>query len=214
MSKAQTLYIWLEGDFEAPPKIEIKVAPEMPLPQFRNKYVNTDKSHLIMHVYAASDDDGNPFEVAVRPAKTPAQKPSKTISGTPLKGIKGIGPSYMARLRAAGIESIEDLREAGTTPAKRAALGKQVDRNERIILQWVQIADLMRIKGVDTKQSTLMWESGIKAPADLPAQQPTQLLLLLRKVNAEKRIIKKLPSSEQLNGWIEQAEKLPVLVKE
>jgi len=56
-------------------------------------------------------------------------------------------------------------------------LGKQVDRNESIILRWVQIADLMRIKGVDTQQSSLLWETGIKAPADLPAQQPNHLLL-------------------------------------
>jgi predicted flap endonuclease-1-like 5' DNA nuclease len=213
MSKTQTLYIWLEGDFERPPTIEVKVAPEMPLPQFRNKYVNTEKSHLVMHIYAATDDDGNSYEVAVQPVKTPIQKPSSAISGTPLKGIKGIGPSYAAKLHAAGIESIEELREAGVTPAKRVALSKRVDRNQSIILRWVQIADLMRIEGVGTKQADLLWEAGVKAPVDLPPQQPNHLLLLLRKINGEKQIIKKLPSSQQLAGWIDQAEKLPVLIK-
>jgi predicted flap endonuclease-1-like 5' DNA nuclease len=89
-----------------------------------------------------------------------------------------------------------------------------VGRNERIILRWVQIADLMRIKGVGTQQSTLLWEAGVKSPADLPPQQPSHLLLVLRRVNEEKRIVKKLPSSEQLAGWIEQAEKLPALIEE
>jgi predicted flap endonuclease-1-like 5' DNA nuclease len=214
MSKTQTLYIWLEGDFELPPTIEVKVAPEMPLPQFRNKYVNTQKSHLIMHVYAATDDDGTPFEVTVQPAKVQPQTLGTTMSGTPLTGIKGIGPGYMAKLRTAGIESVEDLRAAGTTPAKRAALGKQVDRNESIILRWVQIADLMRIKGVGTQQSTLLWEAGIKTPADLPLQQPSHLLLLLRKINEEKRIVKKLPPSKQLTAWVEEARNLPVLIEE
>lgn len=214
MSKAQTLYVWLEGDFELPPTIEVKVAPEMPLPQFRNRYVDTTKAHLIMHVYAATDDDGNPFEVAIQPTQTPIQKSSTIISGTPLTGIKGIGPSYMAKLRAAGIGSVEELRQAGTTPAKRAELSRQVDRNESIILQWVQLADLMRIKGVNSQQSVLLWEAGIKAPFDLPAQQPSQLLLLLRKINTEKRIVKKLPSNEKLAGWIAQAEKLPILIEE
>jgi predicted flap endonuclease-1-like 5' DNA nuclease len=213
MSKAQTLYVWLEGDFDLPPTIEVKVAPEMPLPQFRNKYVNTEKAHLVMHVYGATDDNGNPFEVAVQPAQTATPKSSPTISGTPLTGIKGIGPSYMAKLRAAGIECIEDLREAGTTSAKRAALGQQVDRNESIILHWVQLADLMRIKGVGTQQSELLWEAGIKAPADLPAQQQDHLLPLLRKINGEKSIVKKLPSSKQLNEWIAQAKKLPALIE-
>lgn len=214
MNKAQTLYIWLEGDFELPPTIEVKVAPEMPLPQFRNRYVNTEKAHLIMHVYAAADDDDNLFEVAVQPTQRPLQKSSTTMAGTPLTGIKGIGPSYLAKLRAAGIESVEDLRQAGTTPGKRAELSKQVDRNESIILRWVQIADLMRIKGVDTQQSTLLWEAGIKAPADLPAQQQNHLLPLLRKINTENRIVKKLPSSDQLADWIEQAKKLPTLIEE
>ena len=136
------------------------------------------------------------------------------MTGTPLTSIKGIGPSYVAKLRAAGIESVEDLRQAGTTPSKRAELSKQVDRNESIILRWVQIADLMRIKGVNTQQSTLLWEAGIKTPADLPAQQQNHLLPLLRKINTENRIVKKLPSNEQLAGWIEQAEKLPALIEE
>ena len=214
MSKAQTLYIWREGNFDPPPTIEVKVAPEMSLPQFRNKYVNTEKAHLIMHVYAAADDDGNPFEVTVQPAQRPLQKSSTTMVGTPLTSIKGIGPSYQAKLRATGIKSVEDLREASTTPGKRAELSKQVDRNESIILRWVQIADLMRIKGVDTQQGTLLWEAGIKAPADLPAQQQNHLLPLLRKINTDIRIVKKLPSSEQLTGWIAQAEKLPVLIEE
>ena len=72
----------------------------------------------------------------------------------------------------------------------------------------------MRIKEVDTKQSTLLYEAGIKTPADLPAHQPNHLLLLLRRINEEKRIVKKLPSSQQLAGWIEQAKKLPVFIKE
>jgi predicted flap endonuclease-1-like 5' DNA nuclease len=215
MNKSQTLYIWLEGDFDRPPNIEVKIAPEMPLPQFRDRYVNTQKSHLIMHVYAATDDSGNTFEVAVQPLQTPAPQiiSPTTMAGTPLNKIKGIGPSFMAKLHEAGIESIEDLRQAGTTTAKRAALARQVDRPESMVLRWVQLADLMRIDGVNAEQSALLWEAGIKTPADLPAQPADHLLPILRKTNEEKSVVKKLPSNSQLAAWIEQAKKLPVLLE-
>ncbi|MBN1220002.1 MAG: DUF4332 domain-containing protein [Anaerolineae bacterium] len=215
MSEAQELYIWLEGDFERPPKIAAKVAPAMPLRNFRDKYVDTDKSYLIMHVYAATDDEGQNFTVTLHPANKSAKTTNQTITGTTLTGVKGIGRKYTALLREkAGIESIEELRETGATPAKRAALAQQTGRNETVILRWVQLADLMRLEGVGQDYSALLWEAGIKTPSDLPAQNPERLLQLLTRLNDQKRLTHRLPSIGQIMSWMEQAKGLPDLVKE
>ncbi len=215
MSDPQELYIWLEGNFERPPKIEVKVAPPIPLRKFREQYVDTDNSFLIMRVYAATDDKGNNFTVTLQPATKDIEQTSETIAGTTLTGIKGIGRRYTAMLREkAGVESVEDLRQAGATPAKRAKLVKQTGRSEKVILRWVQMADLMRIEGVGEDYSALLWEAGITAPVDLPAQHPERLLQLLTKINEKKRLTQRLPSAGRITDWIEQAKDLPKLVKE
>ncbi|RPJ56056.1 MAG: DUF4332 domain-containing protein [Dehalococcoidia bacterium] len=214
MSESHELYIWLEGNFQRPPKIEARVAPAMPLSKFKDKYIDTDKSYLIMRVYAATDDEGNTFTVTLAPTQALDQT-SETISGTTLTGIKGIGRRYTAMLREkAGVESIEELREVGATPKGRAKLAQKTGRSDKIILRWAQIADLMRIEGVGEDYSALLWETGVTAPADLPRQKPEHLLQLLTKTNEEKRVTHRLPSLGQLSDWIEQAKKLPVLVKE
>ncbi len=213
MSESQKLYIWLEGDFERPPHIEVKAAPFMPLESFKQKYVDGEKTFLIMRVYGATDDEGNVFTVKLEPASSVSQTASETISGTSLTGIKGIGRRYTAMLREAGIESIEELREAGATPAQRAALSQKIGRNETILTHWVQMADLMRIEGVGEDYSALLWEAGITTPVDLPRQQPERLLDLLTRTNEEKHIAHRLPAIGQIEDWITQARKLPPLVE-
>jgi predicted flap endonuclease-1-like 5' DNA nuclease len=215
MSESQDLYIWLEGNFEYPPKIETMVAPKMPLHQFRDKYVDTDKSYLIMHVYAATDDEGHNFTVTLHPTAQEPEKTSETISGTVLTSIKGIGRRYTAMLREkVGVESVEDLREAGKTPAARARLAEKTGRSEEVIQRWVQIADLMRLEGVGEDYSALLWEAGITAPSDLTRQNPERLRTLLAHTNDNKRVAHRLPSTGQITHWIEQAKRLPALVKE
>ena len=215
MNEAQELYIWLEGNFERPPKIEVKVAPAMPLRRFRDKYVDTNRSYLIMRVYAATDDAGQNFTVTLQPASEGLEEISETIAATTLTTIRGIGHKSVAVLREkAGIESVEDLRAAGTTPARRAALARQTGRSETVILRWVQLADLMRIEGVDGDYSALLWEAGLTAPADLAAQNPERLLQLLTRTNEEKSLTHHLPSLGQISYWIKQAKDLPELVEE
>jgi predicted flap endonuclease-1-like 5' DNA nuclease len=215
MNESHELYIWLEGNFEHPPKIEARIAPAMPLRQFKDKYVDTDNSYLIMRVYAATDDEGHNFTVTLQPLEEKLDNTSETISGTVLTSIKGIGRKYTAMLRQkAGIESVEDLRETGKTPTGRAALARKTERGEEVILHWVQIADLMSIEGIGEDYSALLWEAGITAPSDLTSQKPERLRILLTKTNEEKRVAHRLPSLGQITDWIEQAKKLPILVKE
>jgi predicted flap endonuclease-1-like 5' DNA nuclease len=215
MSEERELYIWLEGDFTHLPKIQARVAPHMPLSKFRDKYVPVDRSHLIMRVYAVTDEEGNTFTINLEPTELPNLETSETISGTTLTGIKGIGRKYTAMLREkAGIESIEELLEAGITPQGRAELVQKTGRNDSTILHWVQLADLMRVEGVGEDYSALLWETGITSPADLPRQKPESLLELLTKTNQQKRLTHRLPSLSQIISWMEQAKKLPVVVKE
>lgn len=213
MSKYQDLYIWLEGDIEQLPKIEVKAAPSMPLQEFRDNYVDTDKSYLIMRIYAATDDEGNTFAVALQPPVETVHQTSETISATRLSAIKGIGRKYTTLLREkAKVASVEDLREAGATPAGRASLAQLIGRSENIILRWVQIADLMRLEGVGEDYSALLWEAGITSVPQLATKTPDYLEQLLTKTNEQMNLVNRLPWADQITSWIEQAKRLPGLI--
>ncbi len=62
--------------------------------------------------------------------------------------IEGIGELYEAKLGAAGIDTTEQLLEAGKTPEGRLRLSEATGINNKLILKWVNHADLFRIKGV------------------------------------------------------------------
>jgi hypothetical protein len=65
-----------------------------------------------------------------------------------LSEIEGIGAAYSEKLSAAGIKSQEKLLEAGGTPKGRKDLAAKTDISGKLILKWVNRADLARVKGV------------------------------------------------------------------
>ncbi|MGH2603457.1 MAG: DUF4332 domain-containing protein, partial [Dehalococcoidia bacterium] len=67
---------------------------------------------------------------------------------TKLEDIEGIGPAYAEKLRGAGISSVEALLKAGATPAGRKEVAAKSGLSDGKVLEWVNHADLFRIKGV------------------------------------------------------------------
>ncbi len=74
--------------------------------------------------------------------------------------IEGIGPVYKKKLKAAGIATTEKLLEVGGTPKGRKELAEKAGIDETLILEWVNLADLFRIKGVGSEYSDLLEEAG------------------------------------------------------
>lgn len=65
-----------------------------------------------------------------------------------LMEIEGIGESYAAKLQGAGIVSIEDLLEKGSSPKGRKELVEKAGVSDKLFLRWANMADLFRIEGV------------------------------------------------------------------
>jgi predicted flap endonuclease-1-like 5' DNA nuclease len=74
-----------------------------------------------------------------------------------------------------------------------------------MILRWVQLADLMRIEGIGSDYSQLLWDAGITCVPDLAAQKPKLLLNTLTRVKEEQDGVQRLPYLEQVSDWIRQA---------
>jgi len=132
---------------------------------------------------------------------------------TPITKIEGIGKSYAEKLKAMGIKTVEQLLEAGATPSGREKIAKELGVSPKVVLKWVNKADLMRIKGVGEEYSDLLEAAGVDSPAELARRNAENLLKKMEEVNKEKKLVRQLPYLKQVQKWIEQAKKLPKVVK-
>jgi predicted flap endonuclease-1-like 5' DNA nuclease len=127
--------------------------------------------------------------------------------------IEGIGKSYAAKFRAAGIASQEQFLEMGSTPQGRQALAEKVDVSGKLILEWINRADLNRIKGIGSEYSDLLEAAGVDTVPELAQRNPENLYAQLKTVNAEKKLIRRLPGLKRVAGWVTQAKALPRVVQ-
>ena len=128
---------------------------------------------------------------------------------TKLETIEGIGPVFAEKLREKGIGTVEALLEAGSTPEGRQRLEERTGIGHKLILEWVNLADLMRIKGIGEEYSDLLEEAGVDTVKELRNRVPENLYQKMMEVNEVKKLVRRLPTSRMVADWIEQAKNLP-----
>ncbi len=131
---------------------------------------------------------------------------------TKLTEIEGIGDTYAAKLRGVGIESVEDLRRAGATPAGRRALEEKTGIGHQHILRWVNMADLFRITGVGEQYADLLEAAGVDTLPELAQRNPEHLESKMAECNAERVRVKKIPTRSQIEKWVAEAKSLPRVI--
>ena len=127
--------------------------------------------------------------------------------------IEGIGPVYMAKLREAGIASTEALLKKGATRQGRKELAEKTGLTENQLLEWINHADLFRIKGVGPEYADLLEEAGVDTVPELAQRNPDNLYQKLLEVNAEKKLVRRLPTLDMVKSWVEQAKQLPRVIE-
>lgn len=126
-----------------------------------------------------------------------------------LEEIEGIGPSYAAQLAEHGLSTTDHLLEQGGTPEGREALAEKSGISHKLLLEWVNHADLCRIKGVGGEFADLLEAAGVDSVVELGTRNATNLAGTLEKTNEEKKLVRRVPSESEVAGWIEQAKALP-----
>jgi predicted flap endonuclease-1-like 5' DNA nuclease len=129
-----------------------------------------------------------------------------------LEKIEGIGEVYAAKLREAGIATTDALLEVGASPEGRQEIAERADISGKLILEWVNLADLFRIKGVGEEYSDLLEEAGVDTVPELAQRNAGNLYAKLVEVNGEKKLVRRLPTQAQVADWIEQAKGLPRVI--
>jgi len=126
-----------------------------------------------------------------------------------LSMIEGIGDSYEAKLKEVGIRSVEGLLKACATKKGRDALAEKSGIGEKMILKWANHADLFRIKGVGGEYAELLEAAGVDTVPELAQRKPENLMAKMIEVNETKKLVRKLPTKDQVGNWVKQAGELP-----
>lgn len=126
--------------------------------------------------------------------------------------IEGIGPVFAEKLSVADIKTVEGLLEAGASRTGRKKLAEVTGLSEKKILEWVNMADLFRIKGVASQFAELLKASGVDTVKELRNRNAENLYAKLVEVQEEKKITRTVPALSQVADFIEQAKALEPVV--
>ncbi len=154
------------------------------------------------------DRTQGPKEVVVKIKESPVKK-EVTPRSAGVEEIEGIGPAYAKKLKEEGIKTTDDLLEAGSTKKGREELAEKTGIAERLILEWVNKADLSRIKGIGEEYSDLLEEAGVDTVVELSRRNPENLHATIVGINEAKKLVRRTPTLSNVKDWIEQAKTLP-----
>jgi predicted flap endonuclease-1-like 5' DNA nuclease len=127
---------------------------------------------------------------------------------TSVKKIEGIGGKFAEKLRVYGITTTEGLLEKGATPKGRQELAEKTGIPDKLILEWVNLSDLFRVRGIGEEYSDLLEEAGVDTVVELSKRVPENLYVKLAEINEKEKLVRRLPSKSLVAGWVEQAKKL------
>ena len=132
---------------------------------------------------------------------------------TSIEDLEGVGPKMGDTFRDNDIQTVEDLLERGATAAGRKALEEATGISGKRILTFVNMADLMRVKGVGAEYAELLQASGVDTVKELRNRNAENLAAKMAEVNEEKELTRSVPSAKVVTGWVEHAKELDPVIE-
>src|SRR6476620_471396 len=111
-----------------------------------------------------------------------------------ISDIKGMDAAMQAKMAAANIHTTDDLLAHAGTSAQRGALASQLGTTSAQLTEWVNRADLMRLKGVGTEFANLLEDCGVDSCKELQHRSAENLYNKLKQTNDEKKIAHHAPT--------------------
>jgi predicted flap endonuclease-1-like 5' DNA nuclease len=122
-----------------------------------------------------------------------------------IDAIEGMRHAEATKLRKARVRTTEALLKTASTRTGRKQLSAKTGIPEKEILQWVNRADLMRVKGIGSEYADLLEVAGVDTIRELRRRNPSNLLETLIVLNTRKRLVRRLPTEGMVSAWIEEA---------
>ena len=120
----------------------------------------------------------------------------------------GIEPTLEERLKARGIKDSEDLLQACRTPREVAELARTAGTEVAILTRLMHRADLARIRGIGETYTKLLEAAGVSSTRELAASHPEDLRARLTCINADKKLVGRVPAQAMVTGWVSKAQRL------
>jgi predicted flap endonuclease-1-like 5' DNA nuclease len=128
---------------------------------------------------------------------------------TKIIDIEGIGERYADKLSNASVRTVERLLVVAGPAAGRQQLAQSVGVDEARVLEWVNRADLMRVRGVGSEFADLLEAAGVDSPLELARRNAENLHEKMLEVNAARKLTRRTPALSQVQRWIDHARTLP-----
>lgn len=129
-----------------------------------------------------------------------------------VKDIEGIGPVLGEKLVAAGVATLDSLLETAASAKGRTDLAGKTGISESKILEWVNRADLARIKGIGSEYADLLEAAGVDTVVELAQRNSANLYTKVVEVNSTKNLVRAVPTEQAISDWIDQAKSLDRVV--
>jgi len=125
-----------------------------------------------------------------------------------IEEIEGIGPAYAAKLAVAKIKTTGQLLKAYATRKGREETEAATGVDGGRLLKWANMADLMRISGIGSEYSERLEAARVDTIKELRNRRADNLTAKMAEVNAEKKLVRQVPSQSQVEKWVAQAKEL------
>ncbi|OGF13035.1 MAG: hypothetical protein A2W00_11985 [Candidatus Eisenbacteria bacterium RBG_16_71_46] len=128
--------------------------------------------------------------------------------------IQGIGPEFGKKLEMVNVHTTDDLLKHFNDPTMRRNLIEKTGASEPVLTKWVQMAELMRIKGVGPQYAELLLLAGVDTVDKLRAVSPETFEKKLVELNTQHKVTGATPKATDIQQWLDEAKTFePVLVR-
>ena len=107
-----------------------------------------------------------------------------------------------------GVTTTDDLLRLGATRKGREELTEQTGLSHKLILAWVNRADLMRVPGLGEEYSDLLELAGVDTVKELRRRSPENLHKRMLAKNEQHKVVRRVPTLNEVTAWIEAAKEI------
>ncbi|MCP5059089.1 MAG: DUF4332 domain-containing protein [bacterium] len=113
---------------------------------------------------------------------------------------------------ANSINTTDDFLESCCDKKGRGAIAASTGISESHILNWANMADLMRVSGIGKQFAEILKASGVDTIKELRTRNAENLAARIKEINDEKKLAKATPSLAHVTEWIEKAKTMEPVI--
>jgi Domain of unknown function (DUF4332) len=136
----------------------------------------------------------------------------KTRKAFLLRDFLGVNQDDIAKMAAAGISNVEQMLEAGKTPAARQRLASETSVSPGVILELVKLSDLSRVEGVKGIRARLYYDAGADTLEKIAQWEPEALRMMLNEFVQRTGFAGIAPLPKEVIHTVARARQLPKIV--